>query len=539
MKKGWFGNGKYRIAFTVVLLLSTVLFFAINLQALANAAGSVLHYLPVVYAFKPTPTETPGPGTPGATTSPEPGTGTPEGTALPTQPGTDTGTTTPGVPTQTPSIGPTPLPALRPASIFGTELFPNASTDTLDYTNATDAYWIRIKAFDWDSIEPENTTPENYHWDQVNDGSLQELRAQGYLVIATIRFAPDWAQKYPGYPCGPIKEDAFDDFAEFLTAIVQRYSAPPYDIHYWEVGNEPDIDHRAFAKGDRPVYGCWGEQDDPYYGGGYFAQMLSVAYPAIKAADPQAQVLNGALMMDCDPTHPMPGANGCVQGEFFEGMLRAGGAAYFDLVSFNASVQYIGSLKWDEEKPEWEARGGAVLGKVSLLREWMADYGVDKPIVQAEGSLGCPEWSQNSCNPPGEAFFEAQANYVAWLFVKDWAAGLKGVMWYSLPYNYWRYTSLVDDYGEPRPAYYAYDYLTSKLKGASYVRQVTDYDGVRTYEFATTSKRIWVLWTPDEQPRTITLPPEAWGAQDKYGNIISLVNNQITVKSPVYVDLAP
>ena len=509
MKKGWSGIAKVRIVVVVVLLLSAIFFFAINPQALASSAGSVLRYMPVVYAFKLAPNATPGPGTP-APGTPGPGTGTS-----------------------------TPLPTLHPASIFGAELFPWADTDALPYVNATDAHWIRIKVFDWDRIEPENTSPGNYQWGVVDEDLLKELHAQGYQIVADIRYAPGWAQKYPGYPCGPFREDAFDDFAEFLTALVQRYSLPPYEIHYWEVGNEPDIDHRAFAKGDRPEYGCWGEQDDPYYGGGYFARMLSVAYPTIKAADPQAQVLSGALMMDCDPTHPLPDSNGCVQGKFFKGMLQAGGAAYFDIISFNASVAYIGSLQWDENKPEWQARGGAVLGKVSLLREWMAEYGVDKPIIQAEGSLGCPEWSTKYCTTPGEDFYQAQADYVAWLFVKDWAAGLKGVMWYSALYSGWRYVSLLDLNGEPRPAYYAFDFLTSKLKGASYVRQVADYSGVRIYEFTTGTKRIWVAWTPDEQYRTITLPAETWGVQDKYGNIISMVNNQITVKSPIYIDLAP
>ena len=67
--------------------------------------------------------------------------------------------------------------------------------------------------------------------------------------------------------------------------------------------------------------------------------MLKVAYPQIKAADPQAQVLVGGLLLDCDPR---PGA-GCsltaqnaIPPKFLEGILRNNGGPYFDGVSFHA-----------------------------------------------------------------------------------------------------------------------------------------------------------------------------------------------------------
>ena len=87
-----------------------------------------------------------------------------------------------------------------------------------------------------------------------------------------ILFTPAWAQKYPGVACGPISEDALDDFAEFMAALVSRYSQPPYNVRYWEIGNEPDIDRTLVDS--QSIYGCWGEKDDPYYGGKYYGEML-------------------------------------------------------------------------------------------------------------------------------------------------------------------------------------------------------------------------------------------------------------------------
>ena len=31
--------------------------------------------------------------------------------------------------------------------------------------------------------------------------------------------------------------------ADFMTAVVTRYSAPPYNVHLWELFNEPDQTH--------------------------------------------------------------------------------------------------------------------------------------------------------------------------------------------------------------------------------------------------------------------------------------------------------
>jgi hypothetical protein len=80
--------------------------------------------------------------------------------------------------------------------------------------------------------------------------------------------------------------------------LVARYSVPPYNVKYWELWNEPDVDPAlaGLIGGDIP-FGCWGDSTDPYYGGGYYAEMLKAVYPRIKAADPQAQVARGRIAL--------------------------------------------------------------------------------------------------------------------------------------------------------------------------------------------------------------------------------------------------
>ena len=426
----------------------------------------------------------------------------------------------------------------RQMTVFGSQVHNWTTSNNVELAVDADLYWVRVNAFDWDQIEPTNTKPNNYAWSAVKDDTIRKAGKNGMVIIATVRYAPAWALKDKKYACGPIKADAFDDFAQFMQAIVKRYSAPPYSIKYWELGNEPDVDRSAFTE-SRPDYGCWGDRNDPYFGGEYYAKMLATVYPAIKQADPSAKVLIGGLLLDCDPTHPPEGRqDGCLPAKFFEGILHGGGGQYFDIVSFHGYPPFIGSLKWDEQFPGWEARGGVVAGKVSYLREVMNAYGVEKPLIHSEGSLNCPEW-ELFCNPPGTEFYEAQADYVPRLFVRNWANGILGTVWYQFEGPSWRYSGLLDDNQQPKPAYQALDFLTEELKGAAYTGEVTQYEGLRAYEFQTNAKVVWVMWSPDEVERTIQLPDSTAQVYDKYGKALAHENNQISVKSPVYVEMNP
>jgi hypothetical protein len=56
----------------------------------------------------------------------------------------------------------------------------------------------------------------------------------------------------------------------------------------------------------------------------------------LKAANPQARILTGSLLLDCDPFHGPEGRD-CSSAHFLEGILQAGGRAYFDGVAFQAA----------------------------------------------------------------------------------------------------------------------------------------------------------------------------------------------------------
>jgi hypothetical protein len=321
-----------------------------------------------------------------------------------------------------------------------------------------------------------------------------------------------------------------------MQEAVARYSAPPFQVKYWELGNEPDVDP-SLVPSESP-FGCWGNQEDEYYGGGFYADMLKETYPAIKAADPQAQVLIGGLLLNCDPTHPPEGED-CKPARFLEGILRKGGGDFFDIVSFHGYPTYNGSLELDEFAPEWVSRGGAVLGRVSLLREVLAAYGVEKPLMHTESSLSCPEWRPSRCVPPGNDFMEAQADYMVILYVRNWGAAIAGTVWYQFEGPAWRHIGLFDEQGQPKPAYRALQFLGQELRGAVYTGPVEAGAGARGAEFRTLEKRIWVLWSPDAQPDTVPLPEGVRQVLDKYGTPQLWEGGALNVLSPIYVELAP
>ncbi len=437
---------------------------------------------------------------------------------------------------------PWPTPTLPPEMrmpLFGVE--PRHPTDdrVLTLLAQSGARVVRYGSVLWDAVEPQDGV---YRWDVLSgmDAALEALSAQGVEIILVVRGTPLWAQQRYGIACGPIAAEQFPAFANFMTQLVQRYSASPYNVHYWELGNEPDVDPSLVPANSS--LGCWGDKDAPYYGGEYYAEMLKVVYPAIKAADPQAQVLNGGLLLDCDPTHPPEGAD-CRSATFFEGMMRNGGGDYLDFVNFHGYPPFVQeSLLMDALYPAWAARGGVVVGKINYLREVMARYEVDKPLFLTETSLLCPEWNKQDCIPPQDVFYEAQADYVVRRFVQNWALGLAGTIWYDFEGQAWRYASMVGrDLNNPDPAFYAFQYLNHKLDGMLLTGVVDTFPGVQGYIFSSpVGGQTWVLWSVDESPQVIALPVNVTAVYDKYGQEIPLSTGpELEVASPVYFDIAP
>jgi hypothetical protein len=111
-------------------------------------------------------------------------------------------------------------------------------------------------------------------------------------------------------------------------------------------------------------------------------------------------------------------------------------------------------------------------------------------------------------------------------------------MWYTLEDSGWRSSGLYLS-STPKPAYYALQFATRELDEAQLVGSVSQYPTLIGYDFRSPGKRIWVLWSPTRTDTVITLPAGVVNVLDKYGNPRTPVAGQLTVNSPVYIELTP
>lgn len=449
--------------------------------------------------------------------------------------------------TQPAATAPDPLPTaaapVQPAPpaapVVGIEMHRIDAAGGLELVQQAGTYWVRRNALLWSSIEPEKG---QRNWEAVAglESELQNAASQGLQVILIVRSTPAWAQQIPGVLCGPVRQDQLEAFAGFLHDVVARYSQPPYNVKYWELGNEPDIDPALVTPEN--IFGCWGDLDDPYYGGGDYAEMLQAVYPQIKAADPQAQVVVGGLLMDCDPVNPPLTAAGapmyCDPSLFLEGILKNGGGAYFDVVSYHAYDFYGGSLgvygvsNWRSSSA---TTGPVLIAKARYLKSLLAAYGVpEKRLMNTENAILCAG-KEETCQ--AEDFVLTKAYYLAQANISALAEGLQANVWYSI--TGWRYSELVTRDLQPLPVYNALQFNARQLDGTAYVGDINQFAGVKGYALDQAGKRIWFLWSLDGDAHPIQLDALPAGIYDVFGAALPLEQQLNITPAPVYIEWEP
>jgi hypothetical protein len=408
---------------------------------------------------------------------------------------------------------------------------------------ALGAQWIRLNGrISWRELQPDLGQP--IAWEKLAsfDEELQHIKRLGLLPIVVVDDYPSWAvqpyldtnaQQWVYSSCAALRTEHFKTFAGFVRQLVARYQS---SVHHWELGNEVDVSPLQVAKDS--IYGCWGDVQDPYFGGRHYGEMLKVVTPAIKAVDPSATVWIGGLLLDKPNSQPSE----LPVEKFFEGILLAGAAPYFDMVAYHAYPAYqIERLDYDlNPANRWYAWGGLLAGKARFLRQVMQQYGVSKPLFVNEIGLTCPE-QLGYCANPGADFFHAQADMLVRMFVRSIAHNITGVTWYALDDPGWRHVGLLDRQNSPRPAYHAFKVLSAQLNDAEYISPTPAYPGVAGYVFRTASHQVQVLWAEQDEWISLAIPQNSWIAgYDIYGQPLACLsaggNCQIEVGfAPIYV----
>jgi hypothetical protein len=129
-------------------------------------------------------------------------------------------------------------------------------------------------------------------------------------IIARLSNPPAWTRVLTDTIGTQAPPDDYEDYGDFAAAVAERYDGR---IRYFQLWNEPNI------------YPEWGEQNvNPEA----YTRLLCVGYQRIKAVNPAAVILAGALA----PTVAMDGRN-MNDLIFLQRMYQAGAGDCFDILS--------------------------------------------------------------------------------------------------------------------------------------------------------------------------------------------------------------
>ncbi|HXF61076.1 MAG TPA: hypothetical protein VNK95_05635 [Caldilineaceae bacterium] len=351
--------------------------------------------------------------------------------------------------TYVPMLGSALCNGPKTSSVFGVQMYTDTGRSSPYFAalQASGASWVRVNLA-WSQVEPFNVSSALFDW-TTTDRALRGAAQACVNIVAVIDSSPWWAAPTAHAPLFP---EAYDDFAAFVVALVERYDGDGWldapgaiVIRHWEFYNEPDI-------GPQPGGSGWGEH------GAQYAEMLKWVYPAVKNADAGAQVLFGGISYDWFTED-----GGVFIRTFLDDVLKAGGGDYFDIMNFHY---------YPSNRRAWtQSNSNGLVEKTAAVRAKLAEYGLDKPIAITEAG-----WHNNT----GTVFDtsdEIQSRYVVQLFTQAMALDVEVMIWWMLydPTSYPFATGLVTASDPPsvKPAYGVFQGAASRLQDAEFKATLT------------------------------------------------------------------
>lgn len=222
-------------------------------------------------------------------------------------------------PNQTADFAPVKYTDLDP---FGVNTFLEQEVDeskvrqSLQMIRDAGFHWIR-QEFPWEDIEKPakgqfwDTKYNHSTWDKY-DRIVALAQEYGIEIIARLDRPPGWT-RYGGRAPGDFgPPDNYDDYGDFVAAVVQRYKGK---IRFYQLWNEPNI------------YPEWGEQDvNP----ADYTRLLKIGYTRAKAVDPGVVIVSAALAQTVEP-----GGRWLNDRLFLQQMYDAGARGFFDILAVN------------------------------------------------------------------------------------------------------------------------------------------------------------------------------------------------------------
>jgi hypothetical protein len=246
---------------------------------------------------------------------------------------------------------------------------------TLDEMQAMGVQNVRI-LIPWNGIELAN---DFYYWNKV-DALVNAAYERNMGILGVLNSTPAWATE-PGQPAPASPPADPAEYAEFVGAVADRYAGK---VSAYEIWNEPNATTFWYPSPDPAAY----------------TELLQAAYPAIKAADPDATVIGGVVGWVTDyPNLAISPA------KYVEGMYDAGAQGYFDALSYHP-YQY--QVAFGQGKPYGPA---APINQLSLMHQEMVANGDGDKLI----------WATEYGQPTSEGGETKQAQFIS-NFLNTWSS---------------------------------------------------------------------------------------------------------------------
>ncbi len=394
---------------------------------------------------------------------------------------------------------------LRPATMpIGTQIYGNSGVTSPYFTAIHTSYssWLRV-IVNWNQVEPEERSPRSYRWGTV-DQAFAAARDSCMNILAIVERTPQWARQYPGLEI--IREDKLDAFAEFMAALATRYGGNGTNgmvVTHFELYNEPD---RRFSWGDART----GETPGPVR----YAEMLKKVYPAVKAANPAAQIVLGGLAYDLFTSH----GGGFVES-FLDDVLAAGGGPYFDYMNFHC-YPFPNVCRTHAAR-----QSSGLIEKNATLNAKLQAHQLTKPLMITE--IGWHRESDDEFAPSND---ELQARKMVQLLTQSRALDAKVIIWWMLndprplyPHDSGLYSKAPEV--TARPVLRVYRHFISRAGAAEYLGVTSPHDSptdLEGYRFRNrqTGQIFHIAWlNPVDDFGTTTKPLRVPGARATVLNV--------------------
>ena len=284
-------------------------------------------------------------------------------------------------------------------------------------------YWIR-QEFPWEDIEKpakgefRDVKFNKSTWEKY-DRIVDLAREYGLEIVARLDHPPAWSRREGRARGDFAPPDNFDDYGDFVAAVVSRYRGK---IRFYQIWNEPNI------------YPEWGEQD---VDAKEYVRLLKIGYTRAKAADPRAVIISAGLAQTVEE-----GGRNLDDRIFLQQMYDAGARGYFDILAVQDYGLFSGpgDRRLDDERINFS--------RPIILREIMVKNGDARTPIWAM-EIGWNVLPAEFADAPyGRVDEKRQARY-AWLAYdraeNEWP-WMGGMM-------YWFFRR-VDDREKNQPFYY-------------------------------------------------------------------------------------